>query len=241
MPGKKTTDKNGAGGRTGRVKFRYADSERYMDLDMDSPNEAVADGLKSLANAFAGRTILGPARTLIAPKPATPPPSAAVSDQQEIEFPSDADQSEQDNTDAEEIVAEETPHDSGSVPKRAYNYRPPKFLDDLDLTKATKPLADFITEKGSPTETNDRYIAVAVWLKEHMQVEEFTINHIYTAFDSLGWKSQIPVNHSQPLRDLKTKRHFLTKEKGAGGYKVNWQGIQYVAKMGGPARMGASA
>jgi hypothetical protein len=41
----------------------------------------------------------------------------------------------------------------------------------------------------------------------------------------------MPVNHSQPLRDLKTNRHFLTKEKGAG-YKVNWQRIQYVAKMG---------
>ncbi|HWY71354.1 MAG TPA: hypothetical protein VNX88_21990 [Terriglobales bacterium] len=78
---------------------------------------------------------------------------------------------------------------------------------------------------------SERYIAVAVWLKEHLQIEEFTIHHIYTAFDNLGWKAQMPVDHSQPLRDLKNKRHFLTKEKGAG-YKVNWQGIQYVANMG---------
>jgi hypothetical protein len=64
-----------------------------------------------------------------------------------------------------------------------------------------------------------------------MKLEEFGINEIFTVFDNFGWRTSIPVNHSQPLRDLKTKRHFLTKEKG-GGYKVNWQGIQYVAKMG---------
>lgn len=240
MPGKKIEHRNGAGERTGRVKFRYADSERYMDLDMDSPNEAVADGLKSLANAFAGRTIIGPTRTVPAPKPTAVLPVPA-SNQQEIEFPREADQPEQDSAQTEEVASEESYDDSGPVPKRAYNYRPPKFMDNLDLSKATKPLVDFIAEKGSPTETNDRYIVVAVWLKEHMQIEEFTINHIYTSFDSLGWKSQIPVNHSQPLRDLKTKRHFLTKEKGAAGYKVNWQGIQYVAKMGAFAKMGASA
>jgi hypothetical protein len=104
-------------------------------------------------------------------------------------------------------------------------------MDDLDLSKATKQLADFMAEKGNPTETNDRYIAIAVWFKEHMNVEEFTIHHVYTAFVNLGWKAQVPVDHSQPLRSLKNKRHLLTKEKG-GGYKVNFQGIQYVAKMG---------
>jgi hypothetical protein len=88
-----------------------------------------------------------------------------------------------------------------------------------------------VAEKGDPTETNDRYIVVATWLNQQMSVEEFGINEIYTVFKNLDWQSSIPVNHSQPLRDLKTKRHFLTKEKGHG-YKVNWAGLQYVGKMG---------
>ena len=100
----------------------------------------------------------------------------------------------------------------------------PKFLDDFDLTKATKPVAEFVAEKGSPTEAMDRYIVVAVWLKEHMSVEEFDINQIYSVFKHLGWLSSMPNNHSQPLRDLKTKRHFLTKEK-SHGYKLNWAGF----------------
>ena len=43
----------------GRVKFRYADSERFFDLDVDNiKNETgVVDGLKSIANALAGRSL----------------------------------------------------------------------------------------------------------------------------------------------------------------------------------------
>jgi hypothetical protein len=40
------------------------------------------------------------------------------------------------------------------------------------------------------------------------------------------------VNLSSPLRDLKGKRHMLTREPGAEGYKANFKGIQTVEKMG---------
>jgi hypothetical protein len=153
-----------------------------------------------------------------------------VVDQEEIQFPPAAEE-QVDQEDVEDALAEDAASGNGGGPKRTYNFKAPTFMDDLDLSKATKQLADFMAEKGSPTETNDRYIAIAVWFKEYMKIEEFTIHHIYTAFVNLGWKAQVPVDHSQPLRSLKNKRHFLTKEKGAG-YKVNFQGIQYVAKMG---------
>ena len=209
------------------MKFRYADSDRYVDLDVSNVDQSVAEELRSLVSSLAGRPAAQPSRTLAAPKTGAAAALAPAVDQREIAFPPGIEQ--EDEGDEEEQAVEEPTNGNGS--KRSYNYRPPKFLDDLDLSKANKTIADFLAEKGNPTETNDRYIAVAVWLKEHMQIEEFTINHIYTVFDNLGWKGQVPVNHSQPLRDLKTKRHFLTKEKGAG-YKVNWQGIQYVAKLG---------
>ena len=223
----KRFDNKNANGNGGRVKFRYADSDRYVDLDVSNVDQSVAEELRSLVSSLTGRHAVHPARTLTAPKTAAAAAPAPAVDQHEIAFPPEVEPDEQ--GDEEEHAVEEPTNGNGS--KRSYNYRPPKFLDDLDLSKATKTIGDFLAEKGNPTETNDRYIAVAVWLKEHMQIEEFTINHIYTVFDNLGWKGQVPVNHSQPLRDLKTKRHFLTKDKGTG-YKVNWQGIQYVAKMG---------
>lgn len=210
----------------GRVKFRYADSERFFDLDVDNiKNEGgVVDGLRSIASALAGHNV-GAQRAL------PPAPKKAI---QLTETDQEPPGLEEEVIDDQEDEGQDEPIESGSNgagPKRSYNYKPPQFLDSLDLTKATKPVADFVAEKGNPSEAMDRYIAVAAWLKEHMSVEEFGIDEIYTVFKDLGWQSSIPVNHSQPLRDLKSKRHFLTKEKGHG-YKVNWAGIQYVQKMG---------
>jgi hypothetical protein len=209
----------------GRVKFRYADSERFFDLDVDNiKNETgVVDGLKSIANALAGRSL--PVQRVLPAAPKRPTQQVVVED----ETPELEDVVEETEDDGQEEPTESG--SNGAGPKRTYNYNPPKFLDNLDLTKASEPVAEFVAEKGDPTETNDRYIVVATWLNQQMSVEEFGINEIYTVFKNLGWQSSIPVNHSQPLRDLKTKRHFLTKEKGHG-YKVNWAGLQYVGKMG---------
>lgn len=123
----------------------------------------------------------------------------------------------------------ESSNGTGKGPKRNYTFRAPKFLHDLDLSKAAKPLADFMTEKGNPSDVTDQYIVIAVWLKEQMAVEQFKIAHIWTAYSFLGWKAQFPENHSQPLRDL-IKKNFLTKDKD--GYKVSWPGEQYVTKLG---------
>jgi hypothetical protein len=167
-----------------------------------------------------------PSRTLAAPKTAAAAAPAPAIDQTEISFPTEPEQEEQ----VEQETTEEEPS-NGNGSKRSYTFKAPKFLHDLDMTKATKPLADFMAEKGNPTEIMDRYVVIAVWLKDHMEVDEFKIDHIWTAYNALGWKAQFPENHSQPLRDLKSKKNFLTKEKGAG-YKVSWPGEQYVAKMG---------
>ena len=61
---------NGAG----RVKFRYADDQRYFDLDVEGiKNEGgVVDGLKSIANALAGRTLAGEPRRTLPPNRQTP-------------------------------------------------------------------------------------------------------------------------------------------------------------------------
>jgi hypothetical protein len=196
-------------------------------INLEGTEEVVTEGIKAFTQAMTKSGLI----VAHSPKPALLEAKAKMVVDAETEEPAATEEFVDDNDESttDEEVEEIPSNNTG--PRRNYNYNPPKFLDDLDLTKATKSINDFMSEKGNPTETNDRYIAVAVWLKENMQIEEFTINHIYTVFDNLGWKAQIPVNHSQPLRDLKSKRHFLTKEKGSG-YKVNWQGIQYVAKMG---------
>lgn len=199
-------------------------------FELEGSDDVLAEGIKAFTAAMSRSGVVLSHAVLAQPKPAAPQLGTTTPVQ-----PGDTFQEEPNGDVAVETEEIENPVEKGSpnnsASKRQYNYNPPNFLNDLDLTKATKQLSEFIAEKGSPKEMNDRYIAIAAWLKEYMNLEEFTIDHIYTAFNSLGWKAQMPINHSQPLRDLKTKRHFLTKEKGSG-YKVNWQGTQYVAKMG---------
>ena len=210
------------------MKFRYADAERYVDLDMENANTEVADGIKSLANALSGRTIIAPTRAL-APKAPVAQAIPPVADQEEIQFPAHGE--DEHEVEVEEEADSEPPSNgNGAGPKRDYNFKAPKFMDDLDLTKAAKPLADYVAEKN-PTDIMDKYLVVIVWFKLHMKIDGVKIGHVFTAFSNLGWKSQMPESHSQPLRDLKAKRHYLTFDKEAG-YKVNWQGEQYVEKMG---------
>jgi hypothetical protein len=136
MAVRKVDNKSSNGHGSGRVKFRYADSERYVDLDMEDANAEVADGIKSLANALSGRQVIAPARTLVAPKATAAAPP--VVDQEEIQFPPHGEQVEEE--DAEDVVSSGVPANGngGSGPKRSYNFKTPTFLNELDITKAKK-------------------------------------------------------------------------------------------------------
>lgn len=123
-----------------------------------------------------------------------------------------------------------TSNGNGTAPKRNYSYKSPKFLNDLDITKAKKDLKEFVAEKN-PSSVPTKYLAIVYWLQKYMDVPEVTIDHVYTIFDILGWKAEMPTNPSVPLRDLKSKAHVLTREPGAEGYKLNFKGEQEVEKM----------
>ena len=199
-------------------------------FELEGNEEVLAEGIKAFTTAISRSGISVSQPVLIKANNAAPQLGPATAEQEETTLlesvPNDGDEDGEEKED----TPGKSPSGSGGA-KRQASFRKLEFLNELDLNKATKSLADFMTEKGSPKSLGDKYIAVAAWLKDHMQIESFTIDHIYTAFDNLGWKAQIPTDHSSPLRDLKSKRHFLTYEKGAG-YKLNWQGIQYVEKMG---------
>jgi hypothetical protein len=228
MAVKKGDNKTSNGNGGGRVKFRYADAERYVDLDMENANAEVADGIKSLANALSGRTIITPVRALTAPKAAVAPSVPPVVNQEEIQYPPPG----EDEHEVEEEADSKPPFSgNGSVQKRSYSIKAPTFLNDLDLSKGTKPLSEFIEAKN-PTDVMDKYLVVGFWLQKYLSVEEVTVDHVYTVFDHLGWKGEMPAKPGKPLADLKSKRHMLTREQGTAGYKVNFKGEQHVENMG---------
>jgi hypothetical protein len=201
---------------------------RVIEFELNGRNATVSEGIKAITAAISGRTVIVPEPK----RPALP----ALPKTEITATTLDADQPEEQEDAAEPATdeAEETPVVSGNGSggqKRNYNYKTPTFLNALDLSKASKPLLEFIAEK-KPTSVMDKYLVVVVWLTKHMSIEQVTIDHVYTIFDHLGWKGEMPVNPSAPLRDLKSKRHMLTRDDGEDGYKVNFKGEKEVENMG---------
>src|SRR5258706_7214192 len=88
--GRKGEEKSSSNGN-GHVKFRYADAERYMDVEMVGGNEALAEGLKSLASALSRGTAVAVRGLGSAKASSSAPPSLSVpTPETEDEMPTDA-------------------------------------------------------------------------------------------------------------------------------------------------------
>jgi hypothetical protein len=209
---------------------------RVIEFELHGRNATVSEGIKAITQAISGRAVVisEPRRPSL---PAVPKPGngAGTVETEELELQAEdvadpEDLTVEPETDVEEETA--TPSNGGgNATKRAYSFKKPTFLNDLDPSKASKPLKDFIDEK-KPSSVPDKYMVVVVWLITYMGIPEVTIVHVYTIFDQLGWKGEMPTNPSIPLRDLKSKKNMLTREEGAEGYKVNFKGEKYVENMG---------
>ncbi len=213
----------------GRIKFRYTDQERTLDFTMENvTGDSVTEGLRSLANALAGRTLAIDTHRRL-PKRATDAATEVVDRKDEEET---LEQNASPTEEAEQTTEEETEAGDGSAkPKRVVKPKAPKVLGTPKLTDAKVPLADFMKEK-SPDAMWDKYAAVAVWYKQEFQIEEISIDHIYTAFKHLNSESQLPTDVSMPLKNLVYKRKWFDLGKDKGTYAINWIGESEVGKMG---------
>jgi len=209
------------------VKFRYADGERYVDLDMENANAAVADGIKSLANALSGRTVIAPTRSLPQHKASAASVVSPVVDQEELQFPPEVEEEQG----VESAPAEQSNGDESEKPKRVRKLRKPIFLKDLKLTDAQVSLADFMAQKN-PANMMDKYAIVAVWLKEQFGINEISSDHIFSAFKHLGQESKLPTDVEKPLKNLTYSRNWFEKGKAENTFAIVWLGEDSVGKMG---------
>jgi len=215
------------GNASGHIKFRV------IEFEIDGGNDTLAEGIKALTTALSkSPVVLTPAT-----RPALPSGSKSKASSTAVAEPSPSEETAHTEQEPEDVMepgaeADEEAGGNGKTSRKQRSApRAPKFLSELNLTTASVKLADFMTEKKNPTSTLDKYLVIAEWFKEYMQLPEITVDHIYTAYDHLGWKSQVPNYPNQPLVDLKLK-NLLDKGDKRGGYKINWNGTSAVAKMG---------
>jgi hypothetical protein len=226
--GKEEPSTNGHG--KGKIKFRYMDSERLVDFSVENmAGDSVTDGLHSIANALAGRT-LPPVRK---PKGALAGAAGADLEGEEVET-LEAEEQEQEvlEPEAEHSGEDETPKTKKTpkVPKA------PKLLNTPNLTEAKVSLTDFMKQKN-PADMMEKYTILAVWYKEQFQITDINIDRIFSAFSLLGQASQLPTDVEKPLKNMtytKTKKWF-DKAEGTGNYSINWVGESEVGKMGAGA------
>ena len=98
----------------------------------------------------------------------------------------------------------------------------------LDVTKAKVSLNDFLTKKKPGNPDTKRYLAIAVWLKDELGIDEVGIDEIYTCYRDMGWNT--PGDASKPLRNLKTRGWMLAGSKD-GYFKVFHVGENVVRDM----------
>jgi hypothetical protein len=217
----------GKGGDRGRMKVFVA------GFDMEGNDDTMAEGFKAIRELAASisRNMILPAT--LASKPAFGAPKTDAAADLPVEEGEAEEQQVHTEVENVEIEGAELSASNGnsSSTKRTYNFKTPTFMNDLDVTKAKKSLTAFVTEKNPP-DVLAKYLMVVYFLQKYMDIAEVKVDHVYTVFDTLGWKSEMPSNPSIPLRDLKSKKHMLTREPGAEGYKLNFKGEQEVEKMG---------
>jgi hypothetical protein len=115
-----------------------------------------------------------------------------------------------------------------SKQKRPRRVTTPNILTDLDLKREPLPLKEFITNK-KPTDNTKRYLAIALWLKDHHQIEEISSDHIYTCYRFLGWNT--PRDTGSVFRDGK-KAGYYVNGTNRGFYKLTHVGENRLTEEG---------
>jgi hypothetical protein len=194
----------------GKIKIRF------FEIELDGSNETLQEAMRTF-NSVVGKSTIVINRT-----PALP--GIQNHDASEIQQ-------------VEDEAAPPTPDEfteppSGMTPNsptkpKKKKYATPQVLS-IDLKSGKIPFDEYVQLK-TPTDTTKKYLVCAAWLKENLNLDEITINHVYTCFRALGWNVQRDVG--QTFRTGKKQGYFDNGSKN-GFWKINHIGLGVVDKMG---------
>jgi hypothetical protein len=183
----------------GKVKFRF------VEFEMEGGSANLEQTIKNIAHAIISGN--APMRTQIPQRQinqAAPPPDPNGAGEREVEV-------EHEMIDPTAADGDGTGGPQGPRTTAKRKYTAPTFLQELDLDTAPS-LKGFVDEYG-PSSDNERYLVIAAWFKQHRGLDAIGIDHIYTAFQKIGRKSQKDIG--QPFRwMMRNKSYFTSSQRG---------------------------
>jgi hypothetical protein len=120
----------------------------------------------------------------------------------------------------------EDPPGNGTAPKKAPTPRSPNVLPELKVS--ADELRQYCDAKDVGDQDSRRYLAIAAFLKDKMNIPSVTPDHIHTCYRLLSWGT--PRDAGAPLRRLKAQGLF-TKGAKKGEYAINHVGENSVREM----------
>lgn len=201
-------DPVGGGEKHGTIEIAYVKLSGN-----DTTLQKAVDAFTTLINKQSGN-----GRVVLAPKPVSALNGATTNGT-----------SESHATEEEPIEAEATEPDEpamAATPKAPRKSAPPVALP-ID-TNTAKSLDDFV--KPYKLDSNEeKYLAVAAWMKAQHSGTALKAGHIVTIFKHLDWA--LPKDVTMPLRRLVSKDYQWLERVGTGDYQIHQVGESKLAKL----------
>ncbi|QSL86216.1 hypothetical protein [Pseudomonas atacamensis] len=208
-------------GHSGKVKVRI------IEFEMEGSDLSLQESLKSIAAALSRPNVAANTRPT-ARLESTRPASTARNGELNVDEERDENEYEE-----HEMLPETTAPIVVRKPRKPSKPASPNVVavrfDDVSPT-----FVEFVADRD-PKNDKHKYLCAAFWLKFYKEVQEVSIDHIYTAYRSQNWA--LPTSPVQPMRELAARRDGrFSKGVERGHYSINHIGEGYVTtKMGSGA------
>lgn len=169
---------------------------RFVMFEGDLQEGELAQVTQAIQNAFRSPQIAAPRQI---PRVAALPNTELDSDEPDL-----IDQADDFASDSESPPRQR-------VPRKTSAPRVPNPVNDLDV-KSDPSLKEFCSEYDLKSGF-DKYLVIALWLREARQINAFTVDHIYTCYKLLGWSTN-STDFGKPLRNLASNKFLSGDSKG---------------------------
>lgn len=187
-----------------------------IHFETTSSNETLRQNIKEIANTIS-RSLTPPVRQSVAqPKQLSPNDVTTIDGYVE----------DDEIMDEGEVLTEAT------KPKARANrtVRTPNLIESVNFSSGDVPFKDFYENKGKPDADMKRYLLIMAWLKAYQNLQEITVDHVYTCYRFMGAGWNLAKDPTRAFRNMKAK-DWVAKGSTNGSYRLTHIGENQINEM----------